>query len=88
MIGLPERASLQDIAEALRTSPRTLQRRLRGEGTSHGELLQRVRMELAAESLERGVAVGEIAWRLGYATPSSFHRAYRAWFGTTPAAGS
>lgn len=84
--GLPDAASIEDTAAALRMSPRTLQRRLREEGTSHGEQLRAVRRALAAQCLREGTTIGEVAWRLGYASPASFHRAFRGWYGTTPSA--
>jgi AraC-like DNA-binding protein len=83
---LPEEPTLESTAARLRLSARTLQRRLRSEGTSVAELLAELRRELAARYLEEERDVSEIAYLLGYASPSSFHRAFRAWFGTTPRA--
>lgn len=79
----PEDA-LGRIARALRTSRRTLQRRLQDEGTSFGDLLREVRVEHAERDLARGVPIKQIAARLGYAEPSTFHRAFKRWTGRTP----
>jgi AraC-like DNA-binding protein len=78
--------SLEALAARLHMSPRTLQRRLREEGTSLHEQVERVRRERAAAFLDNGMAIAEIAWLLGYADPSVFHRAFKRWTGRTPEA--
>ncbi len=76
---------LQVVAVSLGVSPRTLQRRLRDDQTSFGELLDEVRRELALGLLQgRDLAVYEIAFLLGYSEPSTFHRAFRRWTGQSP----
>jgi AraC-like DNA-binding protein len=66
--------------------PRTLQRRLAEAGTSFVAELERHRARRAREMLAEGrLSVGEIAFALGYSEPSTFHRAFRRWTGTTPA---
>lgn len=72
-------------ARALGLSPRTLQRRLRDEGTSHRQILDRVRHERALRLLRRDeLTVDQIADHLGFSEPSAFHRAFRRWTGRTP----
>jgi AraC-like DNA-binding protein len=74
------------VARRLHMSPRTLQRRLAGADTSHQELLEAMRREMALRLLdEGGVAISEVAFLLGYSQPSAFHRAFRRWTGSTPA---
>jgi AraC-like DNA-binding protein len=81
------RPNIRDVARALRSSPRTLQRRLEGEGTSFQELLDKVREELARALIEeRRRPLGEIAFLLGYTELGPFVRAFRRWTGKTPAA--
>jgi len=76
---------LEAIARKLRMSPRTLQRRLKDEGTSHQDLLDDLRRELAQKYLrEPTVAISEAAFLLGFSEPSAFHRAFKRWTGTTP----
>lgn len=78
--------SADRVAERLRMSTRTLGRRLRELGTSHREILEGLRRDLAARYLgDRGLSIGEVAFLLGYSEPSAFHRAYRRWTGRTPA---
>jgi AraC-like DNA-binding protein len=75
------------VARRLATSERTLQRRLQAEGTSFAALLDEMRRELALSYLhDPKLAVYEIAWLLGYTDPSTFHRAFRRWTGSTPQA--
>ena len=77
---------LEATARRLRTSARTLQRRLGEEGTSHKEVLEAVRREMAAKLLaDADMSVGEVAYLLGFFDPSTFHRAFKRWTGTTPA---
>lgn len=76
---------LKRIASVLGVSARTLQRRLRGEGTSFGGILETFRREMAERLLrDRGLAVYEVAFLLGYSDPSTFYRAFRRWKQVTP----
>lgn len=79
--------TLEQIAPRLHMSPRTLHRRLEDEGTSFRQVLNEVRRELAARHLiERRLAIGEIAFLLGFSEPSAFHRAFKRWTGHAPLA--
>ncbi|HYY42110.1 MAG TPA: helix-turn-helix domain-containing protein, partial [Pyrinomonadaceae bacterium] len=73
------------VARQLGLSARTLQRKLRAEGTSYQDLLDLMRRDLARRYLqERDMAVCEVAYLLGFSGPSAFHRAFRRWTGVTP----
>ncbi len=72
-------------AAALGMQRRTLERRLAGEGTSFGALLDEVRFRLAAAWLPE-VAIADVAERLAYSEVRAFDRAFRRWSGETPAA--
>jgi AraC-like DNA-binding protein len=77
--------TLADASVAMALSPRTLQRRLRDEGTTFAEALSALRQELATKLLEdRSLAVYEVGFMLGYADPTAFHRAFRRWRGVSP----
>lgn len=79
-------ATLAATAAHLRLSERSLQRRLADEGTTFEALLDELRRELARRYLgDRALALGEVAYLLGYSEPSAFHRAFKRWTGTTPA---
>ncbi len=76
---------LERVADALNMSARTLRRRLQQDGTGFRELLDKLRQELCAQYLVEGRATQkEIAYRLGYTEPSSFHRAFKRWYGVSP----
>ncbi|HEY6305659.1 MAG TPA: AraC family transcriptional regulator [Candidatus Angelobacter sp.] len=82
---LDRSSDVRTVSRRLGLGPRTLQRRLRVEGTTYQQLLGRIREELAKEYLREGHrSLGEIADLLGFAQPSEFHRAFRQWTGTTP----
>lgn len=83
---LPSGSVSEDkTAAALNMSTRTLQRRLRENGQSFGQLSESVRQELAMKYiLDRGISLGEISYLLGFSEPSSFSRAFRRWTGRTP----
>jgi AraC-like DNA-binding protein len=77
---------LDSVARRLGLSARTLQRKLKEEGTSHQELLEEMRRDLSERYLrEPHMAICEVAYLLGFSEPSAFHRAFRRWTGTTPA---
>jgi AraC-like DNA-binding protein len=78
-------ASLERIADNLSMSGRTLQRKLREHGTSHQELLDQMRKDLAMRYLqERELAICEVAYLLGFSESSALHRAFKRWTGQTP----
>jgi AraC-like DNA-binding protein len=73
------------IATILGMSERTLHRRLAAEGTSFQRLLDDTRRELAQHYLgQRNLSLADIAYLLGFTDQSSFFRASRRWFGTSP----
>ncbi len=79
--------NLDEIAPRLHMSARTLHRRLEEERTSFRQVLAEVRREIAARHLsERRLAIGEIAFLLGFSEPSAFHRAFKRWTGHAPLA--
>ena len=79
------RASVPAVASKLALSTRTLQRRLRDEGTTFQRVLDDTRGELARHYLgQTAMASAEISFLLGYEDPNSFLRAFRDWIGVTP----
>ncbi|HKV99313.1 MAG TPA: AraC family transcriptional regulator ligand-binding domain-containing protein [Vicinamibacterales bacterium] len=76
---------IDTVARELATSGRTLQRRLADEGVSYQELLDEARKEAAARYLRASaLAIGEVAYLVGYSEPAPFHRAFKRWYGVTP----
>lgn len=75
----------QEVAAALHISDRTLQRRLRSEGTSYQQLLDDTRRELAQRYLRgRHDSLRRVADLLGFEDQSNFFRACKRWFGESP----
>ena len=80
-----EAVSGDEVARLLSMHRRTLNRRLRGEGTTFQELLDEVRFEAACQFLDASrIPITEIASSLGYAETSAFSRAFRRWSGASP----
>jgi len=82
--GAPE---AEDIAKALRLSPRTLRRRLEAEGVAFSDVLDSVRRDEALHLVrDTSLTFDDISFRLGFSATTSFHRAFRRWTGTTASA--
>jgi len=74
-----------EVASAIATSPRTLQRQLATSGTTFQELRDQVRADLALKYLRQSaLPFAEISEILGFAEPSVFSRSFRRWHGCTP----
>lgn len=79
------RPVVDDIAQDLRLSPRTLQRRLQEVGSSYQRVLDEARHEMARYYLRNSVLeLAEAAYLLGYEDANSFARAFRTWEGMPP----
>jgi AraC-like DNA-binding protein len=77
--------SAEHVADKLGMHPKTLSRRLKGEGTSHQQLLDQLRYRLAERYLrDPNLSIGEIAFLLGYSDTSSFNKAFKRWTGAAP----
>ena len=76
---------IEDIAESLCMTSRTLRRRLDAEGTSYSDLLTDVRRALAVDYLSATqFSAEEIASALGFSDAVSFRHAFKRWTGVTP----
>jgi AraC-like DNA-binding protein len=80
------RPTIEDIADLLHVSSRTLQRRLQDEASSFQRVLEEARHQLARHYLNNSVLeLNEAAYLLGYNDANSFVRAFRTWEGVPPA---
>ena len=78
-------SSVERLADATGASVRTLQRRLKDAGVTYNDLQNDVRKTLALNLLENDtLALGEIAFSLGYSEVSAFNHAFRRWVGQSP----
>jgi AraC-like DNA-binding protein len=77
--------TIDSVADKLRISTRTLQRRLKEEGDSFQSALNQTREKLALHYLKNPKLSGaEISFLLGYEEPGSFFRAFQSWTGQPP----
>ena len=82
---LSGKGRLEDAAQALGLSRRSLQRRLSNQGITYTGLLQKVRIDTAMVWLSDGVmSISGIAARLGYGESTNFSRAFRKKCGVPP----
>lgn len=83
---MPATLSLDEIADRLHLSPRSLHRRLEEEGSSFRAIKDALRRDTALSRLGKtDDAIARIAAELGYADTSAFYRACVAWTGMAPA---
>ena len=77
-------AGVDSIARVLGLTSRSLQRRLKDEGSSFQLLRDEIRRELADRYLDDELSISEISFLLGFSEPSAFFRAFKRWTGLTP----
>jgi AraC-like DNA-binding protein len=78
---------LASVAEELKLTPRTLQRKLSDAGASFQQVLDQARFALARNYLRQpGLSLVDIAFLLGYQEQSAFNHAFREWSGMNPGA--
>lgn len=80
-----DQVRLKNISRQLALSKRSLQDRLKKEGTSFRQLLNKSRQELAGAFLkEEDTSVCDVAFLLGFSDQSAFNHAFKRWYGVTP----
>jgi AraC-like DNA-binding protein len=76
---------VQDVAENLNLSVRTLRRRLREENSSFRRLVDELHRDMAIRYLrDTDLTVEDIAGTLGFSDAANFRQAFRRWTRTTP----
>lgn len=82
---LTEEVDIDHLAETFFVSKYHMMRSFRAQtGTTIGSYLTRRRLLLARQRMEEGLSATESCFSSGFKTYSSFTRAYRKHFGTTP----
>ncbi len=75
----------RQVANALYMHPRTMQRRLREDGTTFEDIKDETRRDLAQRYLSQpDLPLSQVASLLGYSEQSAFGRSCRRWFQTSP----
>ena len=78
------RFSRNEVAKSLGVSVRTMQRKLKEQGVTYAQLVQKVQKLLALNYMDtQELSTGEIAYLVGYKEPASFSRAFKNWTGQT-----
>ena len=78
-------SAVTDIAKQLHMHERSLNRRLREEGTNYRQELENIRYEIARQLLaDSKMPLIKIAAALGYADSTALSRAFKQWSGITP----
>lgn len=84
---LDEATTIHDVASALHFSVRTFARRLATEGTSFQAIKDELRRDVAIQKLTKTrVSVALIGNQIGFDDPTTFHRAFKKWTGSSPRA--
>jgi AraC-like DNA-binding protein len=77
--------TMESVARKLGMSSRTLRRHLEHEGAAFPDLVVEALRTRALRLLgDPKASVKEVAYALGFATPSAFHRAFKRWTGSSP----
>ena len=77
--------TLDQVAEQLNMAPWTVRRRLVSEGLTFQQVLNDTRRGLAISYVkDTAFTLGEIAYLLGFGSPTAFQRAFKRWTGVAP----
>ena len=75
---------LEEVGTVLRMSTSTLRRRLDAERNTYRRIVDELRCSMALRYLaERQLAIGEIAFLLGFSSQAAFSRTFRRWKGVS-----
>jgi AraC-like DNA-binding protein len=78
--------TLEQVADFMHLTPRTLIRRLQRESTAYKDLLENLRRDYAQRLLQDArLKVADVAEILGYREAANFSRAFKRWYGDSPA---
>ncbi|MBC9250960.1 AraC family transcriptional regulator [Pseudomonas alcaligenes] len=77
--------TIEQVAEYLKISPRTLQRYLMAEDTCFQALLDKTRQSMATRYIcDSSISLTQLSGLLGYSDLSAFSRAFSRWNGVSP----
>ncbi|MGK0249536.1 MAG: AraC-like DNA-binding protein [Oleispira sp.] len=77
--------TLDQVAEQLNMAPWTVRRKLVDEEVTFQQVLNNTRRDLAVSYVkDTAFTLGEIAYLLGFGSPTAFQRAFKRWMGVAP----
>jgi AraC-like DNA-binding protein len=77
--------TMEGMASELGVSVRSLRRWLQSEGSNYADLVDRARTAAAKRMLgDPRASIQEVAFAMGFADQTTFHRAFKRWTGQTP----
>ncbi|ACA87215.1 AraC family transcriptional regulator [Shewanella woodyi] len=77
--------TLEQVSEQLNMAPWTVRRKLVEEGGSFQQTLNETRRTLSISYVrDTALTLGEIAYLLGFGSPTAFQRAFKRWTGEAP----
>ena len=77
--------TIEEVASKMGMASWTLRRRLHKEGATFQKLLDQTRKELAESYVSDSIhSFTEVAYILGFSSPTAFHRAFKRWMGLSP----
>ncbi|WP_299788440.1 AraC family transcriptional regulator [uncultured Shewanella sp.] len=77
--------TLEQVSEQLNMAPWTVRRKLVEEGGSFQKTLNETRRDLSISYVrDTALTLGEIAYLLGFGSPTAFQRAFKRWTGEAP----
>ncbi|MCG8671777.1 MAG: AraC family transcriptional regulator [Pseudomonadales bacterium] len=77
--------TLEQMADDLHISPRTLRRKLEKENCTYKQLVNGIKERMAKQQLKKpDIPIGKVASHLGFSTIASFSRAFKSWTGQSP----
>lgn len=83
--GLEDIPSLEEVADHVHMTSRTLRRKLKEEGTSYQQIKDKVRSDTAIRYLtEEQLSIAETSHLIGFTEQAAFCRAFKNWTGVAP----
>ena len=77
--------TLEQVAKQLNMAPWTVRRKLIDDGSSFQQTLNKTRENLAISYVcDTALTLGEIAYLLGFGSPTAFQRAFKRWTNIAP----
>ncbi len=81
----PQFPTLEQVADNLNISSRTLQRKLKEENQTFKSVLNEIKKQWAKDYLQNpSLSIKEISYLLDYSEPSAFVRSFKKWTGKSP----